>query len=202
MANGMKMHLFINQHLLGVKKMNKLNVFAYFNYPWKSFHGFIQNILTIPKICKYMYQRNSQGYCDRDLWGLSDYYKELLYQTLTSFATKTHTYPGRGEFSDEVAKNEGYIDDVSGCHGALKWSAYLLEAATHFYKANCDHEDIYPTKESLDLFDKMIDAQNTKQAETARKEWIMQENADQETRTKELNAGFEMLLKYFDDLWD
>lgn len=165
---------------------NNLNVFKYNSFsrnPFKVISQFFRNI-------RYAYQRATKGYCERDVWNLDYFYLKLFYSTLRELADTTHGYPA--EFEDPEL-----------------WSAMLREIAEHFNNANEDTVDFPLAKETDELHEKMLEfdifSDKTKEDpryQELREAWFDKVKELANFRVLEKNIGFELLKKYFFDLWD
>lgn len=179
------------------------------------------NIKQFFKNIKYAYQRITRGYCDADIWNLSDYISDMLYLTLNKLADTTHGYPGVDIFEDTKSKEDGFIDEEYGCHGAVRWESYLKDMAEHFYNTVESHEDIpinqeiskaWEEKEKYVKFcgckpdsniwvTESYDGQE-EQLATATDKWLQLEKDASEFRRIEKDKAFDMLKEWYFQLWD
>ena len=143
---------------------------------------------------KWAYQRASKGYCDNDLWDLSNYYLDILYNSLNELANRHVGYPGNDNFPTSES-----------------WEDYLRKMARCFYRANENNE--YYSKPAFEKWAEYIDDKIPWgiEGEKLRNDEVYMELTQDmeeevfriyEKRDADLKTGFEMLKKVFGDLWD
>ena len=94
-----------------------------FAYGWRTPKGIIKNIGALPRHMKWAYQRVVRGWADCDTWSLSDNILEYLNGTIQYLADNHYGFPGHGRFDTDE-----------------KWTEYLREMASCFYRAQEDNE--------------------------------------------------------------
>ena len=166
------------------KKTNNLNVFktGYLPFNWYP-KNWIYNIKIFFRNFKYAYQRATKGYCDRDLWNLDYYYSNLLHASLLHFADATICYPAFDfkEFED--------------------WVNYLKEMASHFENIIDDDSNEFAVQ-AQEMLDKVYSEKDQDKIEEYRARWLALEKQSSNFLTIEKDLAFDMLKKYFFNLWD
>lgn len=194
------------------KKKNNLNVLTYGYLPKTYLPNWGRNLWQFFRNIKYAYQRVTRGFCDQDVWSLSDFYSELFYQSLNHLANTTIGCPAGGEFEDS--------DNITGFE---KWQNCLKEMAEHFLNTQEYNEDVPINQELLRLFTemesyiqdykfvKLFDSSCSQLEEVykdedkynkAREIWLAKEEEAYEFRNSEKDIAFSMMQKYFFNLWD
>ena len=74
-------------------KFNNRNVFKLYPHNWKRPSNWWDNIKDFFRGFKYAYQRATKGYCDYDLFSISDWFLEMFPNMLKEFSDGTHSYP-------------------------------------------------------------------------------------------------------------
>jgi len=178
-------------------KKNGLNVLRY-GYYKGGLASIPNNIKQFFKNIKYAYQRITKGYCDFDVWELSDYYLKLFYYTLNSLADNTHGYPANGIFIDEKAQELGYNN------GYEYWLFYLRETAELFKRGIEEENPCYAQAQEQyhELLRAMDIPFNADVVTTIRKRWVNMEAECSKQRIQDVEQAFKNLNEYFFDLWD
>ena len=150
------------------------NVYKVGYFSWR--HP-LHNIRQFFKNIKYGWQRAIKGYCDRDLWNLSDYYEEVLIHSIDAFRVKRHGYPG-------TITNE-------------EWEQILSEIVQHLKEGRRESH--------INLWDGVID-ETLEKGEDITDEIMDHYKREYERLTKieddERLKGFKLLNKYWNELWD
>lgn len=103
--------------------MNNLNVFK------NSFYSLRRPLWSIKRIFKsfkWAYQRITKGFCDKDLYDLSEFYLNLLHQSIFEFKNNTLSHPHNMTEKD--------------------WEIVLYKISNFFYQANMENFENYPSK--------------------------------------------------------
>lgn len=154
-----------------------------------NFRAFKFNIKHFFKCIKYSFQRIANGYCDKDMFNLDNYYKSLFYVTLTDLSQNCYSFPGREPF-------ETYE----------KWVNYLNDMASYFYQSieDIDYYENEYEDEFLNKFDYLhsLGQLDTKENRELRDKWLKETIEIDKLRQKDLNTALTMLKKSFNDLWD
>lgn len=166
-------------------KFNGRNVFTLFPYSWKYPSCWWKNIESFFRGFKYTYQRATKGYCDYDLFSISDWFLEVFPNMLKEFSEGTHSYPYDMEEKE--------------------WGKYLVEMGEHFLNACKEYEDSSPEarKEYDELYkDFPLELYNTKEREEKVKKYYKKVKEYDDYKQEELKKGMDMFQKRFWDLWD
>ena len=168
-----------------MKKLNNRNVFKLYPHNWKRPSNWWDNIKDFFRGFKYTYQRATKGYCDYDLFSISDWFLEMFPNMLKEFSDGTHSYPW------DMEENE--------------WRKYLVEMREHFLNACKEYEDSSPEarKEYDELYkDFPLELYNTKEREEKVKKYYKKVKEYDDYKQEELKKGMDMFQKRFWDLWD
>ena len=168
-----------------MKKLNNRNVFKLYPHNWKRPSNWWDNIKDFFRGFKYTYQRATKGYCDYDLFSISDWFLEMFPNMLKEFSNGTHSYPWDMEEKE--------------------WRKYLVEMREHFLNACKEYEDSSPEarKEYDELYkDFPLELYNTKEREEKVKKYYKKVKEYDDYKQKELKKGMDMFQKRFWDLWD
>ena len=173
-------------------KFNGRNVFTLYPYSWKYPSCWLRNIESFFRGFKYTYQRATKGYCDYDLFSISDWFLEVFPNMLKEFADETYSHP--------------YDMDEK------EWGKYLAEMREHFLNACKEYENSSPEarKEFDELYKDFSAAEyfknpelyNTKERKEKIKEYYKKVKEYDNYKQEELKKGMNMFQKRFWDLWD
>lgn len=173
-------------------KFNGRNVFTLYPYSWKYPSCWLRNIESFFRGFKYTYQRATKGYCDYDLFSISDWFLEVFPNMLKEFADETYSHP--------------YDMDEK------EWGEYLVEMREHFLNACKEYENSSPEarKEFDELYKDFSAAEyfknpelyNTKERKEKIKEYYKKVKEYDNYKQEELKKGMDMFQKRFWDLWD
>ena len=173
-------------------KFNGRNVFTLYPYSWKYPSCWLRNIESFFRGFKYTYQRATKGYCDYDLFSISDWFLEVFPNMLKEFADETYSHP--------------YDMDEK------EWGKYLVEMREHFLNACKEYENSSPEarKEFDELYKDFYAAEyfknpelyNTKERKEKIKEYYKKVKEYDNYKQEELKKGMDMFQKRFWDLWD
>ena len=173
-------------------KFNGRNVFTLCPYSWKYPSCWLRNIESFFRGFKYTYQRATKGYCDYDLFSISDWFLEVFPNMLKEFADETYSHP--------------YDMDEK------EWGKYLVEMREHFLNACKEYENSSPEarKEFDELYKDFSAAEyfknpelyNTKERKEKIKEYYKKVKEYDNYKQEELKKGMDMFQKRFWDLWD
>ena len=166
-------------------KFNGRNVFTLYPYSWKYPSCWWKNIESFFRGFKYTYQRATKGYCDYDLFSISDWFLEMFPNMLKEFSDGTHSYPWDMEEKE--------------------WRKYLVEMREDFLNACKEYEDSSPEarKEYDERYkDFPLELYNTKEREEKVKKYYKKVKEYDDYKQEELKKGMDMFQKRFWDLWD
>ena len=173
-------------------KFNGRNVFTLYPYSWKYPSCWLRNIESFFRGFKYTYQRATKGYCDYDLFSISDWFLEVFPNMLKEFADETYSHP--------------YDMDEK------EWGKYLVEMREHFLNACKEYENSSPEarKEFDELYKDFSAAEyfknpelyNTKERKEKIKEYYKKVKEYDNYKQEELKKGMDMFQKRFWDFWD
>ena len=166
-------------------KFNNRNVFKLYPHNWKRPSNWWDNIKDFFRGFKYAHQRAVKGYCDYDLFSISDWFLEVFPNMLKEFSDETYSYPYDMEEKE--------------------WGKYLVEMGEHFLNACKEYEDSSPEarKEYDELYkDFPLELYNTKEREEKVKKYYKKVKEYDDYKQEELKKGMDMFQKRFWDLWD
>lgn len=166
-------------------KFNNRNVFKLYPHNWKRPSNWWDNIKDFFRGFKYTYQRATKGYCDYDLFSISDWFLEMFPNMLKEFSDGTYSYPYDMEEKE--------------------WGKYLVKMREHFLNACKEYEDSSPEarKEYDELYkDFPLELYNTKEREEKVKKYYKKVKEYDDYKQEELKKGMDMFQKRFWDLWD
>lgn len=166
-------------------KFNNRNVFKLYPHNWKRPSNWWDNFKDFFRGFKYAHQRAVKGYCDYDLFSISDWFLEVFPNMLKEFSEGTHSYPYDMEEKE--------------------WGKYLVEMGEHFLNACKEYEDSSPEarKEYDELYkDFPLELYNTKEREEKIKKYYKKVKEYDDYKQEELKKGMDMFQKRFWDLWD
>ena len=173
-----------NSRCILVKKINNRNVFKLYPHNWKRPSNWWDNIKDFFRGFKYTYQRATKGYCDYDLFSISDWFLEMFPNMLKEFSDGTYSYPWDMEEKE--------------------WGKYLVEMREHFLNACKDYEDSSPEakKEHDELYKDFSFEFNAEERKEKIKEYYKKVKEYDKYKQEELKKGMDMFQKRFWDLWD
>lgn len=161
-----------------------------FKNPWKFYRAPFKWFKYLFRSFKYAYQRAVKGYCDLDLWELYTYYTNVIAGTLHELA-ESHM---------------GYVEEL----GDEGWTTTLHEIASHMDESR-EESPNYPTPAGnawWEHIQNMPDRFSDEFKQWEKEHELLVENMCKENeehdkyRQEELNKAFDMLKKYWFDLWD
>ena len=145
-------------------------------FKWNRYAPWYRKIKQLPRTIKYMWQRCKRGFAESDLWDLSYFYATLIRDSLVEFKKKNEGYPGNLTFE----KWQQILDEMITC-----FSNYVEEIKnpyeTQFFNLLHNHENIDPENIKDKYFTEELEIDNWK--------------------TEQLKKGFDLLIKWFPDLW-
>ena len=167
-----------------MKRLNNRNVFKLYPHNWKRPSNWWDNIKDFFRGFKYTYQRATKGYCDYDLFSISDWFLEMFPNMLKEFSEGTYSYPWDMEEKD--------------------WRKYLVEMREHFLNACKEYEDSSPEakKEYDELYKDFSFEFNGEERKEKVKEYYKKVKEYDDYKQEELKKGMDMFQKRFWDLWD
>ena len=167
-----------------MKKLNNRNVFKLYPHNWKRPSNWWDNIKDFFRGFKYTYQRATKGYCDYDLFSISDWFLEMFPNMLKEFSDGTYSYPYDMEEKE--------------------WGKYLVEMREHFLNAYKDYEDSSPEarKEYDELYKDFSFEFNSEERKEKVKEYYKKVKEYDDYKQEELKKGMDMFQKRFWDFWD
>lgn len=181
-------------------------------------------IKHLSKTLKYSKQRVVRGYSDRDVWSLCDFLEDLFPAMLTELKNTRHGSPGVLEDFDEDGKEMGT------CHD--KWDKILDEMIFLWREANentCSKKNKYAEEynkaqdefnKKYGLFGEKLRSEKDKEREKKTgvrvlygitkvpeykeiwNKYIEEEKEIEKYRIKCKDKAFDLMKKYFYDLWD
>lgn len=165
-------------------KFNNRNVFKLYPHNWKRPSCWWENIKDFFRGFKYAYQRATKGYCDYDLFSISDWFLEMFPNMLKEFSDGTYSYPWDMEEKE--------------------WGKYLVEMREHFLNACKDYEDSSPEakKEYDELYKDFSFEFNSEERKEKVKEYYKKVKEYDDYKQEELKKGMDMFQKRFWDFWD
>ena len=175
-----------------MKKINNRNVFKFYPHNWKRPSNWWGNIKDFFRSFKFAYQRITKGYCDYDLFSISDWFLEVFPDMIKEFRENTIGYPY--DMTEE------------------QWMKYLKEMESHFLNAYVDYEDsspeakkeydeLYGEFSTLERFKNSIEHKD-KDREKKVKAYYEKVKEHDKYKQEELKKGMDMFQKRFWDLWD
>jgi hypothetical protein len=133
---------------------------------------------------KYIYQRARWGFSEYDIWDLDSYLADLLRDMFAYFAKHHTTHPY-------------YMT-------AEEWQQILIEISESFAQYTRDLPDpAYKAYSEATIRTKNADGSTTVETpEGLLEAWREEEKANYEYRMNAIKKGFELMLKYYSNLWD
>lgn len=137
------------------------------------------------KRLKYTIQRGKYGCSDRDTWDLSNFLIPMLINYLQEFENKC----------------DGYPDCLEGIDSLEDWQEIISDIRTAFCNYLTGYENEYQKEyyEQLGKQDKSADP-SEEFLELRNKYWDRENEIDQ-YKHNELKRGFDLLYKYFEEIW-
>ena len=170
---------------------NKLNIFKVGYMGWR--HPF-HNIRQFFHNLAFAWQRATRGYSNYDLYELHYFYHQLIMASLEDFRKSTHSYPYdlTPEKWDQILKQivatlrEGLPDS----HTNEWWDRFDFYWQTH------------TTRETLPDGSVKVDCKEVPQMLDLKEKWLVEEKRIQTFEDEKLKEGMELLLQYWNHLWD
>lgn len=174
--------------------MNYENLFTCGFFSWRWPQHWPHNISQFFRNIKYIYQRAKRGYSDVDVWEMSSFITHVIIGMLTQLKENHLGYPF------------GYTDE--------QWKSILSEMIEHFNNADECNDNIPLVKESEALCEEIVklrcshanedDLSNEEKEllDKMHEEWSNMLKEIHSYRTSEVTKAFEMLSKYYWNLWD
>lgn len=97
-----------------------LNVYKPEYAPWRCLSNWKHNIKIFFNRYKYAKQRAKQGFCDSDTWELSDYWLEVMIESLKRFRDIHNSYPGDMTMEEWDAYLNEIISHLTIAHDGIK----------------------------------------------------------------------------------
>jgi len=142
---------------------------------------------------KWIYQRISRGYSDRDLWSFDSYLSKVISEGLRQLAVQSCGCPS--EFYDEKKKGDECI----------KWKKILLDIAEGFESKQKLTDDEFFNHEEIDkLYNNDLGFNNNKEwGDAITKMWISKEylKAKKECE-KKWDKAIALFKEYYGSFWD
>lgn len=156
-----------------------MNVWRHGWCPMTHPSSWIRNIKNVWRCIKWSWQRVVKGYCDYDVFDLDTFYCNLFYLTM----------------KDLSELSIGYPYDMR----SQEWTAYLLDMARCFYRANESNK--YYVNEYDDPLFNDIDGRPPRYKDAIRQQWFEREKDLSICRTMDLDRGLDMLKERFNNLF-
>lgn len=136
-------------------------------------------IKYLPKEIKWFFQRGFKGYCDRDVYGIDNWFENVIIPMLEQLQKIKQGYP--------INMTEKQWDI------ALSNMIYCFKESTEKY---CSEKNEYEDEYTKDLFNSREEFN-----EELRNKWLKREEEIEMYREKMKNEALEMFSKYYYDLW-
>ena len=180
--------------------MNKINVFTYGYMPWKYPSNWKNNIFQFFYNLKYAWQRATKGYCDHDLWSLDYYYANMFSSSLKEMAEKSYGFPCELEQTGGMEEWVKILNEMSLLfHNCLEDNeAYDNPYAEKYHEAimNCR----FVEKDENGCKCVTIGYENL--PEDLREAYFEMEKKNAQQRDADKDAAFDLMKKWFFNLWD
>lgn len=154
---------------------NKLNIWKWKEpYRW---YRIDKKIGFFFRKVKWAWQRAKYGYCDRDLWDLDHTLGNYIASSVNKLADITHGYP------------HGTTPEV--------WDGILRSIARNFYLGTDEDEWGNPYEEEL-----FKDSRDEVESREVFNKWVKVEEENYQAMQVRRQEGFNLLQKWYTDLWD
>lgn len=194
------------------KRSKEWSAFAFCMRPWRYPLNWFYNIRQWFYNWKFVFQRAKYGYCDIDVWNMTDYHTFLLGEMLLSLAENPTGFPMamRAEIPLEEAMTE-----EQEASAMAEWKELLTRMGTHFLHAY-DADKYNPNQFWDDLSKKLKETQEIKHEKSSvivshradrELEWLREmynrrQKEIMEWREDEYEKGMQLLKAWHDSLWD
>lgn len=171
--------------------MSDLNVFKFGYYSWRCP---LRNIRQFFRNIKYAWQRATKGYCDVDVWSLCDSEQERLIQMIEELRKTTHGTP--------IDMTEEEWDTT------LRTIVYKLKEGKYDSHSNIFADDFEKRLNTVRIeierpdHSKYWRYEDTPETEEIRKAYIAEEERLHRIEDQNLKEAFQLLTKYWNNLWD
>ena len=170
---------------------NKLNILKVGYIGWR--HPFY-NIRQFFRNIGFAWQRATRGYCDYDLYELHYFYHSLMIASLEKFRKTTHSFPV-GLTPNEWDKILRQIIDtlregLPDSHTNEWWDQFDFYWQTH------------TIREELPDGSVKVDCEEDPQMLNLKEKWLAEEKRIQDFENEKVKEGMELLLQYWNHLWD
>lgn len=133
---------------------------------------------------KYARQRARWGFSEYDVWDFHSYHAELVSAMLTYWADKTNSHP-----CDVNEKDwQNLLRKIASCF--KQWNEELPTPAYDAYRAAAKRIKNEDDSITVEVPDELLKA------------WHKEEWENYEIKRNKLKEGFELLYKFYPNLWD
>ena len=194
------------------KRSKEWSAFAFCMRPWRNPLNWFYNIRQWFYNWKFVFQRAKYGYCDIDVWNMTDYHTFLLGEMLLSLAENPTGFPMA--MRAEIPPEETMTEEQEAAAMA-EWKELLTRMGTHFLHAY-DAEKYNPNQFWDDLSKKLKETREIKhekasvivshrsdrELERLREMYNRRQKEIMEWREDEYEKGLQLLKAWHDNLWD
>ena len=194
------------------KRSKEWSAFAFCMRPWRNPLNWFYNIRQWFYNWKFVFQRAKYGYCDIDVWNMTDYHTFLLGEMLLSLAENPTGFPMA--MRAEIPPEETMTEEQEAAAMA-EWKELLTRMGTHFLHAY-DAEKYNPKQFWDDLSKKLKETREIKhekasvivshrsdrELERLREMYNRRQKEIMEWREDEYEKGLQLLKAWHDNLWD
>lgn len=194
------------------KRSKEWSAFAFCMRPWRNPLNWFYNIRQWFYNWKFVFQRAKYGYCDIDVWNMTDYHTFLLGEMLLSLAENPTGFPMA--MRAEIPPEETMTDEQEAAAMA-EWKELLTRMGTHFLHVY-DAEKYNPNQFWDDLSKKLKETREIKhekasvivshradrELERLREMYYKRQKEIMEWREDEYEKGLQLLKAWHDNLWD
>ena len=170
-----------------------LNVYKPIYAPWRHPSNWTINIKTFFRRFKYAKQRAKNGFCDKDTWELSDYWLEVMIESLKRFRELNNAYPGDMTIEEWDAYLNEIIMHLTIAHDGIEnkynedFHNYWEKHKTNEYNEKGELVGVkYTTPDNDPLISQL---------------WRKEQRRINEERKYHLAQGLDMLKNRYFDLW-
>lgn len=173
----------------------------------RNIHQLIYKLSEYPHEIKYKWQRAFRGYSSLDAWSIHSWFEEVMPRILSDYKKNLHGCPAQFTVRDD---GQEYQSAEKGCE---EWKAILDRMTFCFTEMNeesCSlknefdeeyHKQVFGDKNWDDLSYSGKWKFNKAEPELEQK-YKQKRKEIYEYRTKMKDEGFDLLKKYFWNLWD
>lgn len=194
------------------KRSKEWSAFAFCMRPWCNPLNWFYNIRQWFCNWKFVFQRAKYGYCDIDVWNMTDYHTFLLGEMLLSLAENPTGFPMA--MRAEIPPEETMTEEQEAAAMA-EWKELLTRMGTHFLHVY-DAEKYNPNQFWDDLSKKLKETQEIKHEkasvivshradrdlERLREMYNKRQKEIMEWREDEYEKGLQLLKEWHNNLWD